>query len=404
MLRRLALITGAIAVAVGHSAGVSLAAGHLDARTLVAQPRDVGGIRVVIGSWNELGDDGVYPLADALGTKTVPPHLALLAGYSGVAGAALGADVNAMAVVLPDTAAARRLLADTRRVEGFVGGVGVDISKASPPGAADAAVAGASSNGATAPPGQVAITAWTKGALYGYVSATGPHAGALVARVAAAQEARFERALRGERLAFDALVDPVTPVAPYPPEPGRVIHPSKQVPRIARAGRYTLRSLGIGPLTFSPARGDNGFQFPIVLALPPTHKRWLWRITTHVVVKLAPRAPLGRVEISPHIGQTGAPGASFTVARDLTGGRSYLVEETKHTATTTSIEVEIRAMMGRSPAPRERALFGIAASFLGAEHALESVTVLPDSAIEVFDDASKIGCCAITTSVSKAVP
>jgi hypothetical protein len=411
MLRQMALLATALAVAAvaaacGTSGGGS--ARHLDARALVAQPRDVGGLRGVTGSWNELADGLVSPLADALGGTSAPPrNIAFVAEYAGLAGRALGADVDALAVVLPDAAAARRLLGFTGGVEGFVGGGAADVSKAAPPGDADAAVAGAAAHG-TVTGAPVAVTAWTKGRLYGYVWASGPSARSLVARVASAEESRFERALGGDRMAFDALLRPVVPVAPPRPgagAAGRVIHPAGPVPRIARAGRYTLPDLGAGTLTFSPAAGVAGAQFPVELALPHSARgRWLWRITTHVIVKLAPHAPLGRLGVEPHIANVGGPGAGFVVVRDLSNGRTYLIEETKHTTTTRSLEVRTSAMMGGNPSPRQQALFGFAvSSFYGADKAIESVTVLPDSAIEVFDDPAKIGCCAITTSVSKAV-
>jgi hypothetical protein len=407
MVRHLALIAAALAVAsVGGACGKSGGgSAPLDARTLVAQPHDVGGLRTVGGSWNELGDDGSYPLSDALGGKLPRKHMAFEATYSGPAGNPAAGGVFALAVVLPDKVSARRLLRSTSGIEGFVGGAGVGVARAKPPGDADAALAGAAAVG-TVMPGQVAVVAWTKGALYGYVSATGPTAKAMVARLAAAQETRFERALHGDHLAFDALLDPTTPApAPFPAETGRTIHPAGAVPRIAGPGRYTLRDLGAGTLTFSPASGDDGIQFPVTLALPRSPRgRWLWRITTHVIVKLAAHAQLGSIAIYPHVAHSGGPGAGFLVIRDLSTGRTVLIEESKRTTTTASLEVRTTAMMGGNPSPRQQALFGFAVSYSGAKGALESVTVLPDSAIEVFDDPAKIGCCAITTSVSKALP
>jgi hypothetical protein len=76
------LIAATLAVAaVGAGCGTSDggAKGPLDARTLVVQPHDVGGLRVVSGSWNELGDDGFYPLADALGGRRPGRHIAFQA-------------------------------------------------------------------------------------------------------------------------------------------------------------------------------------------------------------------------------------------------------------------------------------------------------------------------------------
>jgi hypothetical protein len=143
----------------------------------------------------------------------------------------------------------------------------------------------------------------------------------------------------------------------------------------------------------------------VTLALPPSSRgRWLWRITTHVIVKLAAHARLGRIEIYPHVANSGGPGAEFEVVSDLGNGHAVLVEETKRTITTESLEVRTTAMMGGTPSPRQQVLFGFAVSYSGAKGALQHVTVLPDSSIEVFDDPAKIGCCAITTSVSKALP
>jgi hypothetical protein len=83
----------------------------LDARALVAQPGEVGGIRTVDGAWSELGDDGVYPLADALQSKSAPRrNAAYLATYEGLVGADAGLHIASLAVVLPTIRAARRLL------------------------------------------------------------------------------------------------------------------------------------------------------------------------------------------------------------------------------------------------------------------------------------------------------
>ena len=73
----LLMLVGAVVAGCGGSSSRHVA---LDARALVAQPRDVGGIRSVAGSWNQLGDEGVYPLADALQSKSAPqPDAAYLA-------------------------------------------------------------------------------------------------------------------------------------------------------------------------------------------------------------------------------------------------------------------------------------------------------------------------------------
>jgi hypothetical protein len=412
MLRRLAPLAG-IAMAVAlvaacGTAGKRHAVARLDARALVVQPRAVGGVRVVRGSWPEFVDEGAHPLADAFRGKQVPPQIAFTAEYVGLAGSALNTQVDAIAVVLPDAATARRLLAETAQLEGFMGGVAAALNAADPPGDADAAVAGSDVHG-TVTPEPVAIMAWTKGRLYGYVSTSGDRARARVAQIAQAQEARFAQALAGDRLTFDALLRPPEPgsLTPFPPPLGRTVHPTATVPRIDRPGRYSLTALGAGQLVFSPAKGETGIQFPVVLALPPTPRgRWLWRITTHVVVTLARGARIGQVQVSPHISHTGAPGAQLVVARDLGDGRTVLVEETRHTLTTTSLEVRVSAMMGGNPSPRQAALVGFAIGWngAGAERSLARITVLPDSAIEVFDDPAKVGREAFSTTLSKARP
>ena len=40
----------------------------------------------------------------------------------------------------------------------------------------------------------------------------------------------------------------------------------------------------------------------------------------------------------------------------------------------------------------------------GGGRSLERVTVLPDSAIEIFDDPAKIGRAAVRTTLSRALP
>jgi hypothetical protein len=317
----------------------------------------------------------------------------------------LGADVAAVAVVLPDKAVATRLFRDTKRLSGFVAAAVDSVSAVDPPGDADAAVAGAGAGGG--PSGPFTIVAWTRGRLYGYVSASGPAARALATRIASVQEGRFERALAGDRLASDATLDPSAAIlqSPYPPQAGGTVHPTASVPRIPRPGRYTLRDLGAGRLTFSPAAGEDGIRFPVTLALPPSPRgRWLWRITTHVIVTLARHAQPGRLQVYPRISQTGGPGASFIVARDLGTGKPALIDEMKHTETTTSLEVSVSAMMGGNPSPRQTAMFGFDVSYIGAKGALARVTVLPDSAIEVFDDPAMIGEYAIKPGISRALP
>src|SRR4051812_28189701 len=125
MLRRLALTAG-IAATVAAAAGCGAGGERpvpppLDARALVVRPEAVGGVRTVRGAWNELGDDGSYPLADAFQGRRVPRNVAFTASYAGLAGSAVGTQVDALAVVLPDAGTARRLLRSSRRVEGFVG-------------------------------------------------------------------------------------------------------------------------------------------------------------------------------------------------------------------------------------------------------------------------------------------
>ena len=405
----MAALAGAGALAAAWAvSGADHSAGALDARALVVQPRAVGGIRAVTGMWSVLGDDGSYPLAAAFRGKPVPGKIAFIASYAGLAGPARGTSVEALAVVLPDAVTARRLLANTSRLEGFVGDAAASLSPAHPPGGADAAVGGSDVHGTVAPR-PVAILAWTNGRLYGYVTTSGEDARVRARRMAEAQEVRFEQALGGERLGVDpTLLAPAPGLAPpFPPPAGTTVHPTALVPRISRPGRYTLSSLGAGRLDFSPAAGETGVQFPVELALPPAPRgRWLWRVTTHVVVRLAAHARVGPVEISPRVSGTGGPGAELVVARDLGSGRTLLVEETRGTAGATSLEVAVSAMMGGSPSPRQHALVGFSMGSLstGGGRALERVTVLPDSAIEIFDDPAKIGREAMRTTLSRAVP
>ena len=387
--------------------GADHPAGALDARALVVQPRAVGGIRAVGGMWSVLGDDGSYPLAAAFRGKPVPGKIAFIASYAGLAGPARGTSVEALAVVLPDAVTARRLLATTSRLEGFVGDAAASLSPAHPPGGADAAVGGSDVHGTVAPR-PVAILAWTNGRLYGYVTTSGEDARVRARRMAEAQEVRFEQALGGERLGVDpSSLAPAPGLAPPSPPAGTTVHPTTLVPRISRPGRYTLGSLGVGRLDFSPAAGETGVRFPVEFALPPAPRgRWLWRVTTHVVVRLAAHARVGPVEISPRVSSMGGPGVELVVARDLGSGRTLLVEETRGTAGATSLEVAVSAMMGGSPSPRQHALvgFGLGSVSTGGGRALERVTVLPDSAIEIFGDPAKIGREAMRTTLSRAVP
>jgi hypothetical protein len=261
----------------------------------------------------------------------------------------------------------------------------------------------------TVTPGPVAIVAWTNGRLYGYVTASGEDARVRARRVAEAEEVRFEQALGGERLGVDPLLlAPARSLAPpFPPPAGKTVHPTATVPRISHPGRYTLRSLGAGRLDFSPAAGETGVQFPVELALPPAPRgRWLWRVSTHVVVQLAADARVGRVEVSPRVSRTGGPGAELVIARDLGSGRTLLVEETRGTASARSLEVGVSAMMGGHPSPRQHAFvgFGMTSLGTGGGRSLERVTVLPDSAIEIFDDPAKIGREAMRTTLSRALP
>jgi hypothetical protein len=59
--------------------------------------------------------------------------------------------------------------------------------------------------------------------------------------------------------------------------------------------------------------------------------------------------------------------------------------------------VTVIAMLGGEPSPRQLTSFGFAIRSDGPQGAFSQVTILPDSAIEVFDDPAKIGQSAITT-------
>jgi hypothetical protein len=363
----------------------------LDARALVAQPRDVGGIRSVDGGWNELGDDGVYPLADALQSKSAPRRdAAYLATYEGLVGADAGLHIVSLAVVLPTMRAARRLLSDSMRVEGFVGGDGAPLSSVRPTNGADATESGAT--------GSSTVIAWSKGRLYGMISVNGPGAASIADRLARAQEGRFERGLGAQSVEADPRLPRSLVVPNLTQPPIKTVSPEGQPFRIDRPGRYTLADLGVGALTFEPSAGVGGVAVPVVLDLPPSPRgRWFWRSTTHAVVTLAAHAPTGLVEIEPFIAQAGGPGPSFIVAQDLSDDRELLIETTRHLATPGSFEVTMIAMLGGEPSPTQLTSFGFTLRSDGSQDAFSQVTILPDSAIEVFDDPAKIGQSAITT-------
>jgi len=387
-----ALLTLVAAMVAGCSSSSSGSSRHvaLDARALVAQPRDVGGIRSVTGAWNQLGDDGVYPLADALQSKSAPPpNAAYLATYDGLVGADATLHIASLAVTLPTIRAARRLLADSIRVEGFVGDA-APLSSAPPTNGADA-MESATQGGST-------VIAWSKGRLYGMISVNGPDAASIADRLARAQESRFERGLGAQNLPADPRLPRslVTPNLTQPPI--KTVSPGGPPLHIDRPGRYTLADLGVGALTFEPTAGSGGVAVPVALDLPPSPRgQWLWRSTTHAVVTLAAHAPTGTVEIEPFIAQTTGPGPSFIVAQNLSDDRELLIETTRHLATPGSFEVTMIAMLGGKPSPRQLTSFGFTIRSYGSQGALSQVTILPDSAIEVFDDPAKIGQSAITT-------
>jgi hypothetical protein len=74
-----------------------------------------------------------------------------------------------------------------------------------------------------------------------------------------------------------------------------------------------------------------------------------------------------------------------------------LIETTRHLATPGSFEVTMTAMLGGGPSPQEITRLGFMIRSDGSQGAFSQVTILPDSAIEVFDDPAKIGQSAITT-------
>jgi hypothetical protein len=382
----LLMLVAAVVAGCGGSRHVAL-----DARALVAQPRDVGGIRSVDGGWNELGDEGVYPLADALQSKSaLRPDVAYLATYDGLVGADAGLHIASLAVVLPTMRAARRLLADSMRVEAFVEGASAPLSSAPPTNGADATESGMK--------GHSTVIAWSKGRFYGMISVNGPGAAFIADRLARAEERRFERGLGGQNVEADPRL-PTSLVAPIPPPPTiKTVSPEGPPLRIDRPGRYTLADLGVGALTFEPSAGVDGVAVPVALDLPPSPRgQWLWRSTTHAVVTLAADAPTGMLEIEPFIAQTGGPGPSFVVAQNLSDDRELLIETSRHLATPRSFEVTVIAMLGGAPSSRELTRFGFEIRSYGPQGAFSQVTILPDSAIEVFDDPAEIGQSAVTT-------
>jgi hypothetical protein len=364
----------------------------LDARALVAQPHEVGGLRSVGGSWNQLGDDGNYPLADALQSKSAPPlNAAYLATYDGLVGADANLHIASLAVVLPSIRVARRLLADSMRVEAFVDGASAPVSSVRPTNGADAAESGEQPRST--------VIAWSKGRLYGMISVNGPRAASVAGRLARAQERRFERGLGAQDLSTDPRLPSASVGAPTPAQPHiETESPARAPLHIDRPGRYTLADLGVGALSFEPGAGVGGVAVPVVLDLPRTPRhQWLWRATTHAVVTLAAHAPTGTVEIEPFIANARGPGPYFIVAQNLSDGREMLVETTRHLASPGSFEVTVTAMLGGKPSPRQLTSFGFGSNWGGSLRAFSRVTILPDSAIEVFDDPAQIGKYAVAT-------
>jgi hypothetical protein len=361
------------------------AASPLDARSLVAQPRDVGGIRSVTGAWTYLGDDGNYPLADAIGANVrVPANIAYLVTYGGLVGADQKTQITSIAVVLPSANAARRLLARTDSVEAFTDG-------RAPPTSQTRALNGADAMRSGRGPGSAAIE-WTTGRLYGLVTVSGPAAGR-AAQLAASQARRFARALAGGHVqaepqltATPSYASPALPVPTpvSPPPPARVID---------QAGRYTLADLGVTQAqAFDPLAGEQGISVPVTFDLPETATgRWLWRATVHVLVTLDPSASPGIVGIDPLVANVSGPGADFDIARNLTTGRPVMVEMTRHVATSGTFEVTASSMLGGNPSPRQDTTIGFIVRSFISRPAFTRVTVLPDSAIEVFDDPAQIG-------------
>jgi hypothetical protein len=369
----------------GALGGSADAATSLDARSLVAQPREIGGVRSVTGAWTYLGDDGTYPLADAIGPNVrVPENIAYLVTYGGLVDADLKTQISSIAVVLPSTKAARRLLARTDAVERFLPGNSAPTSPTRAQNGADAMRSGQSGGSTT--------IAWTKGRLYGLINASGPAAGR--AELLAASEARrFTRALAGDRV----QTDPQLTAAPSYPSPGlpvpTPVSPAPQAHVIDRAGRYTLADLGVAQTqSFDPVAGEQGISFPVTFDLPETPRgRWLWRVTVHVLVTLAPTASPGIVGVDPLIANVSGPGADFDIARNLTTGQPVMVEMSRHVATSRTFEVTVSAMLGGNPSPRQDTTIGFIVRSFVSQPSFTRVTVLPDSAIEVFDDPAQIG-------------
>ena len=388
-------VLASVGAAVGGSAS---AAPSLDARSLVAQPRDVGGIRSVTGAWTYFSDGGVHPLADAIGTGArVPGNIAYSVTYDGLVGADVKTQITSISVVLPSAKAAGRLLARTNAVEGFIGGTTTPTSRTRALNGADATRSGQGAESAT--------IAWTTGRLYGLINASGPAAG-LVGQLAASEVRRFARALAGDRLEADPQLTATPPYASALLPVPTPVSPAPRAHVIDRAGRYTLADLGVTRAqTFDPVAGEQGISIPVTFDLPPTPTgRWLWRATVHVLVTLAPTASPGMAGIDPLVANVSGPGADFEIARNLTTGQPVMVEMTRHVATTRTFEVTATAMLGGNPSPRQNTTIGVIVRSFVSQPAFSSVTVLPDSAIEVFDNPAKIGRYAVAPAKVVARP
>jgi hypothetical protein len=68
-----------------------------------------------------------------------------------------------------------------------------------------------------------------------------------------------------------------------------------------------------------------------------------------------------------------------------------MVEMTRHVATSGTFEVTASSMLGGNPSPRQDTTIGFIVRSFISRPAFTRVTVLPDSAIEVFDDPAQIG-------------
>ena len=133
------LLVGCLAV----SAAGRQAPAPLDPRALLLQPAQAPGLRSVVAGWNGLGGDGLYPLAEALGRDFIRPddqRRAFVAEYASLVDGGGPRRIVSLAVVLPNTRAAHRLLVRTRDVEGFVLGLASRPFKSAPApvGAAEA--------------------------------------------------------------------------------------------------------------------------------------------------------------------------------------------------------------------------------------------------------------------------